>query len=66
MIEVCLKVPSMTIFIKGNLKNNNMTKQLGELFLKPEINLLRADTNEGGVIIIPGSNIAYMKNAKEE
>jgi len=56
----------MTIFIKGNLKNNNMTKQLGELFLKPEINLLRADTNEGGVIIIPGSNIAYMKNAKEE
>ena len=65
MIEVCLKIPSITIFIKGDIEDDSLSKKMSELFLKPEINLLRADTNTGDAIMIPASNIAYIKNVKE-
>jgi|GEM_PF-5383188 len=63
MIEVRLKIPSVTIFIKGDLEKGS--RKMSELFLKPGINILRADTNTGDAIMIPASNIAYMRNVKE-
>jgi len=65
MIEVRLKVPSTSIIIKGNIKHEEIIKQMGKLFLTPENNLLNAETRSGDAIMIPGSNIAYMKNVKE-
>jgi len=66
MIEVRLKVPSTTIIIKGNIKHKEIIEQIGKLFLTPENRLLNAETRAGDAIMIPGSNIAYMKNVKED
>ena len=66
MIEVRLKIPSASIFIKGDLAKEPMTKQMSELFLNPGINLLRANTEDDCTIFIPASNIAYVKNREED
>ena len=66
MIEVRLKNPRMHVFIKGDLKKKSMKQSVGELFMKPDINILMAEKNGGKTIAIPASNIAFMQEAEEE
>jgi len=63
MIEVRLKVPSTSIFIKGN--PGKKFERFGGMFMKPDINVLFAYTKDDEAVLIPASNIAYMKNVKE-
>lgn len=43
MIEVCLKIPPISVFIEGDLKDNSIKKKMSELFCNPDINVLMAE-----------------------
>jgi len=63
MIEIRLKIPNTSIFIKGN--PGKKFERFGEMFVKPDINVLFAYTKDDEAVMIPASNIAYMKDVEE-
>ena len=66
IIEIGLKIPEVMLYIKGDLENDlEFRSKIGELFLK-DSHAFMAEAEEGGMVVIPSSNISYMKNVKED